>query len=110
MVEIVGAVEKPGPAAAPSDLGFLGRYLFTSEVFDLLEDAEPGYGGEIQLTDAIAGTRRPAGAAWGRSSDAAPLDVGNPASYLEAITMLGLHHPDTAERYRAFIESIVEGE
>ena len=108
VVEIVGAVEKPGPAAAPSDLGFLGRYLFTAEVFDLLDDAEPGYGGEIQLTDAIQRLAA-AGRCLGSVVGSAPMDVGNPASYLEAMTMLGLHHPDTAERYRAFIESIVEG-
>jgi UTP--glucose-1-phosphate uridylyltransferase len=109
VVEIVGAVEKPGPESAPSDLGFLGRYMFTAEVFDLLEDAEPGYGGEIQLTDAIeklAADGRCLGAVVG----SAPLDVGNPASYLEAITILGLQHPGTSERYRAFIESIFEGE
>jgi UTP--glucose-1-phosphate uridylyltransferase len=108
VVEITGAVEKPGPDNAPSDLGFLGRYLFTSEVFDQLADLEPGYGGEIQLTDAIealAGAGRCLGAVVG----SAPLDVGNPASYLEATTMLGLAHPGTGARYRAFVESVIAG-
>ncbi|MBU1493509.1 MAG: NTP transferase domain-containing protein [Actinobacteria bacterium] len=108
VVEIVGAVEKPGPEAAPSHLGFLGRYLFTPEVFDLLEELEPGYGGEVQLTDAIRMLAE-GGRCLGAVIDAAPLDVGNPASYLEAITLLGLQHPATATRYRAFIESVIAG-
>src|SRR5690606_27318975 len=38
-VELTGAVEKPGPEKAPSRLGLVGRYLFTPEIFGLLEDA-----------------------------------------------------------------------
>jgi len=107
VVEITGAVEKPGPEAAPSDLGFLGRYLFTEEVFELLASLEPGYGGEIQLTDAIEMLAH-RGHCLGALVGSAPLDVGNPASYLEATTILGLSHPDTRDRYRSFIESLLD--
>jgi UTP--glucose-1-phosphate uridylyltransferase len=46
-------IEKPGPDKAPSDLGVLGRYVFTPGIFDAIRETPPGYGGEIQLTDAI---------------------------------------------------------
>lgn len=46
-------VEKPNPEDAPSDLAIIGRYLLTPEIFDILENQEPGAGNEIQLTDAI---------------------------------------------------------
>jgi len=48
-------VEKPKPEAAPSNLAIVGRYVLSGEVFDLLRATTPGAGGEIQLTDAIAG-------------------------------------------------------
>lgn len=51
---ITGIVEKPQPEDAPSNLAVVGRYVLTPRIFDLLESTEPGAGGEIQLTDAIA--------------------------------------------------------
>ena len=46
-------VEKPEIDKAPSNIAILGRYIITPEIFNYLESAEPGKGGEIQLTDAI---------------------------------------------------------
>ncbi|HEY4555019.1 MAG TPA: UTP--glucose-1-phosphate uridylyltransferase GalU [Lysobacter sp.] len=47
-------VEKPKPDEAPSTLAVVGRYVLNPRIFDLLEATQPGAGGEIQLTDAIA--------------------------------------------------------
>lgn len=46
-------VEKPALEDAPSNLAVFGRYLLTPRVMELLEDVQPGVGGEIQLTDAL---------------------------------------------------------
>jgi len=46
-------VEKPNPEDAPSNLAIIGRYILTSDIFDLLKDQKPGKNGEIQLTDAL---------------------------------------------------------
>lgn len=46
-------VEKPALEDAPTNLAVFGRYLLTPRVMELLDDAEPGVGGEIQLTDAL---------------------------------------------------------
>jgi UTP--glucose-1-phosphate uridylyltransferase len=48
-----GVVEKPEPAAAPSIMSLIGRYILPSKIFALLENQPRGAGGEIQLTDAI---------------------------------------------------------
>lgn len=53
LVEIKGLVEKPEPSAAPSNLAIVGRYILQPEIIDILADATPGAGGEIQLTDAM---------------------------------------------------------
>ncbi|MCW8943158.1 MAG: UTP--glucose-1-phosphate uridylyltransferase GalU [Sedimenticola sp.] len=51
---IKSIVEKPRPELAPSNLGVVGRYILTPEIFTLLEKTGRGSGGEIQLTDAIS--------------------------------------------------------
>ena len=52
--QVLGLVEKPAPADAPSCLGVIGRYILQPEVMAILDAQEPGAGGEIQLTDAMA--------------------------------------------------------
>lgn len=89
-LDLAGAVEKPGLANAPSNLGLVGRYLFTPEVFEILERIEPGHGGEIQLTDAInelGSNHRLRG--YVAAEDL--LDVGTPIGLLEASVELGEH-------------------
>ncbi len=46
-------VEKPEQGTAPSNLAIIGRYILTPDIFDVLEDTQPGKGGEIQITDAL---------------------------------------------------------
>ncbi len=46
-------VEKPSPAEAPTNLAIIGRYILTSEIFDVLENTKPDKNGEIQITDAL---------------------------------------------------------
>lgn len=46
-------VEKPSPEKAPSNIGAIGRYVFTPEIFDCIKEAGTGVGNEIQLTDGI---------------------------------------------------------
>lgn len=89
-VDIEGAVEKPGVEDAPSRLGLVGRYLFTPEVFSILGKTDPGYGGEIQLTDAIneLGSR---GRLRGFVAESDLLDTGTPEGLLKASKVLGSH-------------------
>ena len=49
MVKLTGMVEKPKVEDAPSDLAVMGRYVLTPEIFEMLENQEPGAGGEISI-------------------------------------------------------------
>ena len=46
-------IEKPKVEEAPSNLAVFGRYILSKEIFNHLENTNPGLNGEIQLTDAI---------------------------------------------------------
>ena len=51
--EVTSIVEKPSKEGALSNLAVMGRYILPPEIFDCIEATKPGYGGEIQLTDAL---------------------------------------------------------
>jgi UTP--glucose-1-phosphate uridylyltransferase len=53
LVQVSNMVEKPDVKDAPSNLAVIGRYILTPDIFDILENTQPGKNGEIQLTDAL---------------------------------------------------------
>ncbi|OIQ25377.1 UTP--glucose-1-phosphate uridylyltransferase GalU [uncultured Vibrio sp.] len=53
LFRVTDMVEKPEPGTEPSNLAIIGRYILTPDIFDLIEQTEPGKGGEIQITDAL---------------------------------------------------------
>lgn len=76
-------VEKPKVSDAPSRLAIVGRYVFTPEIFEHLENVEPGVDGEIQLTDAmceLAGRNK----LLAYKLQGRRFDAGDWAEYLEA--------------------------
>ena len=83
LAEVRGLVEKPDPAAAPSTLSVIGRYILMPEVFDHLGKMERGAGGEIQLTDAMARTIGDV-PFHGFRFDGKRYDCGNKLGFIEA--------------------------
>ncbi|MCK8071257.1 UTP--glucose-1-phosphate uridylyltransferase GalU [Vibrio sp. 1CM23M] len=53
LIRVTDMIEKPDPGTAPSNLAIIGRYILTPDIFEHIENTEPGKGGEIQVTDAI---------------------------------------------------------
>lgn len=52
-VMVNNMVEKPNPEEAHSNLAVIGRYILTSDIFDIIKNLPAGKNGEIQLTDAL---------------------------------------------------------
>ena len=50
---VTDMVEKPTKDEAPSNLGIIGRYILTPDIFNVLRDTPPGKNGELQITDAL---------------------------------------------------------
>ncbi|TBW51557.1 UTP--glucose-1-phosphate uridylyltransferase GalU [Marinobacter halodurans] len=53
LYRITDMVEKPAPEDAPSNLAIIGRYILTPDIFEIIENTEPGKNGEVQITDAL---------------------------------------------------------
>lgn len=109
VAEMTGVVEKPQPALAPSNLAVMGRYLFTPAIFDELDEIQPGVGGELQLTDAIAGllAHEPV---YGYVFSDGRFDIGNKLDYLRATVELALRREDLGGAFREFLIEVVHRE
>jgi UTP--glucose-1-phosphate uridylyltransferase len=95
-------VEKPAPENAPSNLSIVGRYVLPGEIFDILRTTQPGAGGEIQLTDAIA-VLAARGDTRGLLFEGRRFDTGNPLGLLEATLHYALQRPEYADGARALL-------
>jgi UTP--glucose-1-phosphate uridylyltransferase len=105
---ILGMVEKPRPADAPSNLAVVGRYILTPRVFHFLERIGKGSGGEIQLTDGIAQLLGEETAlAW--EFHGTRYDCGSKLGYLMANYVFGMRHPEVGAEFSAFASGMVRG-
>jgi len=105
LVQILDIVEKPQPAVAASNLAVMGRYVFTPEIFEKLEHVEPGVGGEIQLTDAIAMLLADQ-AVYGVTFSGGRWDTGTVPAYLQTIVELALERPDLGPEFATFLADL----
>ena len=106
---VSGIVEKPQPADAPSTLAVVGRYVLSPSIFSYLETIGKGAGGEIQLTDGIAALMQAERVLAYRYAGQR-YDCGSKLGYLQAMTAMGLKHPETAEGFRASLTALLAGE
>ena len=105
LVRARGVVEKPDPAEAPSTLTIIGRYIIQPEVFGHLSNAQPGSGGEIQLTDALGKLIDEGQAFHGLRFEGRRFDCGDKLGFLEATVALGLQHPELGPGLRKILSA-----
>ena len=105
--EITDMIEKPKPDQVFSLFSILGRCVLPPRIFSILESIPYGYGGELQLTDAMKVLAQEEGII-GVDFDGRRYDMGNKLGVLEAIVDVGLVHPETSEGFRRYLKSIVD--
>ena len=103
LTEIRGMVEKPVQGTAPSNLMLPGRYILQPEVMRELDRQEPGAGGEIQLTDAMARLigQQPFHA---YRFEGERHDCGSATGFVVANLALALERDDVAPKIREFLD------
>lgn len=103
-------VEKPSVDEAPSNLAVIGRYVLHPAVFDVLENTEPGRGGEIQLTDALqtlATTEGEGGGVYGVVFRGRRYDTGDKLSYIKAVISIASERVDFGEELKTWMKEFV---
>jgi UTP--glucose-1-phosphate uridylyltransferase len=100
-------VEKPPSGSAPSNLAVVGRYVLPPDVFGILEQLEPGAGGEIQLTDALAVLAQH-GRLIGVRFRGERHDAGDRLGYLQANIAYALKRPELRDELLAYLRKVVK--
>jgi UTP--glucose-1-phosphate uridylyltransferase len=103
---MTGMVEKPAPGTEPSNLFISGRYILQPEIFDVLETQERGAGGEIQLTDGMAGLMKRQ-AFHALEYDGTTYDCGDKIGLLRANVAFALRRPELADAARKAIQDLL---
>ena len=105
LFEVADASEKPGPEKAASDLGILGRYVFTPGIFGAIRKTAADERGEIQITDAI-GVLLESEPVYGYLFEGRRFDCGHKIGFLEGTIALALKRPEFAEAVRRMVRSL----
>ena len=100
-------VEKPSIEDAPSNIAILGRYIISSEIFDILKNLKPGKGGEIQLTDGLKELAKRE-AMYAYIFDGKRYDVGNKQGFLEATVEFALMREDLRDDFMKYLKGLVK--
>ena len=98
-------VEKPKVEDAPSNLAIMGRYVLTPDIFDKIEETEPGVGGEIQLTDALSRLD----AIYGNTFEGKTYDIGNRLEWLKTSIEFAMHDEESKRDLIEYLKEIING-
>ena len=100
-------IEKPKPGEEFSNLSILGRVLLTPEIFDIIDNLEPGAGGEYQLTDAMKKLSNTEGV-YALEFEGDRYDMGSKIGFLKANITKGLEHSECGDDLREFIKELAK--
>ncbi len=109
IIDVKTVIEKPGRDNAPSDLATVSGFLFTSDIFDyldqVLEDLEPGT--EFYYNDALklmlADKKRVLAA---EIKGGKFYDTGNKLEYMKTVVEFALKHEDIKDEFKKFLREL----
>ena len=91
LTRVTEMVEKPREEEAPSNLAVIGRYILTTDIFDIIRSTPPGRNGEVQLTDALQ-TQASEGRVLAYQFEGLRFDCGSVPGFVEATQHVFEHY------------------
>jgi UTP--glucose-1-phosphate uridylyltransferase len=99
-------IEKPPLDEAPSDLGTVGRYAVSADIWPLLEKTPPTIGGEMFFTDTLAMLMEGGGEVFACEYEGERFDTGRPIGLLKASIYAALRRPDIAPELQEYLSTL----
>jgi len=109
LYSVTELVEKPSRENSPSNLAIMGRYILSPKILEILEKQQPGAGGEIQLTDAIAGLNE-SEAVYAYDFDGVRYDVGEKFGFIRTNIELALQREELREKLLDYLTTVINTE
>jgi UTP--glucose-1-phosphate uridylyltransferase len=94
VLDVQRVVQRPDASERLSNLAIIGRYVLPPAVIPLLKDGSAGYGGELQLTDALQGLRNAGSPLLAYEFEGEYLDTRTKAGYVRAILEYARRDPE----------------
>jgi UTP--glucose-1-phosphate uridylyltransferase len=109
VLQLNDLVEKPPVQQAPSRYAIVGRYVIEPEIFSILENTDPGSGGEIQLTDALRIICHEH-SMFAKVISGERYDIGDKLGYLKAMIGMALHRDDIRDEFLQYLHQMSQDE
>lgn len=106
LMKIIDIVEKPSPENAPSNYGVVGRYIFSSMIFSMLDKVSAGVGNEIQLTDAIKLLLK-TNSIYSYKFSGTRYDCGTKIGFIKANIAFALNNPNYSDELKIYIKNLL---
>lgn len=103
--QIKKIIEKPKPQNSPSDICYLGGGIFTSEIFEYIDEHKKHKNEEIYITDAINSYAKKS-KIYGAFIKGTRVDIGTPIGLVKANILAGLENKNTKIELENFIKEI----
>lgn len=106
VVKVLDMVEKP-KSNPPSNYAIMGRYILEPTIFQYLENLETGYGGEIQLTDALKNMAKHEDV-FACEFVGERFDVGDKFGFIQATIAFALEREDIKDSLNHYLKTIID--
>jgi UTP--glucose-1-phosphate uridylyltransferase len=94
LYKVTQLIQRPSVAQRLSDMAIIGRYILPPEIFEVLHDTEPGFGGELQLTDAMESLLERGTKILGYEFEGQYLDTREKVGYVKAFIEFAKRDPE----------------
>lgn len=109
LLKVIDLIEKPKPENAPSNLGIIGRYLLTPEIFDCIKETSRGAGREIQLTDAL-GILKERQNVYAYEFKGTRYDIGTKLDWLKSSIEIALQREEVKGELLSYLKELTSSE
>ena len=106
-LRVRNVIEKPSKGQTQSRSALPGRYVFSSEIFQYLQETKPGKNGEIQLTDAMTELAKSPGL-LASHFQARRFDAGDKLGFLQANIEMALEHPELSAALKVYLKGLAQ--